>query len=376
LLNDTVGINSNITHHDVKTKRELLKLMGSIFDPLGLLSPLTIGIRLLFRKLWQLKLEWDENIPEEILALLEKQLNLLSLHNNISIPRYIKSSVSNFDIFAFCDASAEAICCVFYGVTILNGVRIVSFVCSKARVSPLSETITIPRLELLAALLLVNVYRDIQDSLPEHQCFFYTDSMCCLSWIKGTTKTWKLHVQSRVDLIRQYTNTEHWHFVEGKDNPADIATRLIFDEHLMDRWYGGPNFIHEGTFPKQPECFIADNEAIDTKAVLLIQNNLHDPLPGILYERYSKYITLLNVVCRILRLFNRSNEILSNYSDSAEEIIIRSIQFRHLSHVYSDIVGSKKLNITTQFRLFIHNGIIYTATRIPATVASLKIIKN
>lgn len=72
---------------------------------------------------------------------------------------------------------------------------------SKTRVSPL-KTQTIPRLELLSALLLARLMNSITQalesevSLSEPHCF--SDSTVTVFWIRGEDKTWKPFVQNRV----------------------------------------------------------------------------------------------------------------------------------------------------------------------------------
>ena len=47
------------------TKRSVLKVIASIYDPLGLLSPITIQCKMFLQQLWQLKINWDEPLPIE-----------------------------------------------------------------------------------------------------------------------------------------------------------------------------------------------------------------------------------------------------------------------------------------------------------------------
>lgn len=42
------------------SKRDVLQLSSRTYDPLGLLSPVTVKAKLLIQNLWQQKLEWDE----------------------------------------------------------------------------------------------------------------------------------------------------------------------------------------------------------------------------------------------------------------------------------------------------------------------------
>ena len=42
------------------TKREILRQLSKTFDPLGMLSPVTIKAKLFLQELWQQRVEWDE----------------------------------------------------------------------------------------------------------------------------------------------------------------------------------------------------------------------------------------------------------------------------------------------------------------------------
>jgi len=48
------------------TKREILSGILRLFDPLGLLSPITIKAKLLMQQTWTLNISWDNALPEEI----------------------------------------------------------------------------------------------------------------------------------------------------------------------------------------------------------------------------------------------------------------------------------------------------------------------
>ncbi|CAB4031409.1 Hypothetical predicted protein, partial [Paramuricea clavata] len=53
--------------HECETKRNMLSDASKIFDPMGLLSPYTIRSKMLFQQLWNRGLQWDEQLPEDIL---------------------------------------------------------------------------------------------------------------------------------------------------------------------------------------------------------------------------------------------------------------------------------------------------------------------
>ena len=47
------------------TKRDVLHCIASVFDPLGLLAPVVVKAKVFLQGLWEKKLEWDDQIPQE-----------------------------------------------------------------------------------------------------------------------------------------------------------------------------------------------------------------------------------------------------------------------------------------------------------------------
>ena len=50
----------------ILTKRMCLGQVNGIYDPLGLLAPVTVKAKILLRKMWGLKLGWDDPVSEEM----------------------------------------------------------------------------------------------------------------------------------------------------------------------------------------------------------------------------------------------------------------------------------------------------------------------
>ena len=48
------------------TKRNVLKTLASIYDPLGFILPVLLIGKILFRNLCDLRILWDNEIPKEI----------------------------------------------------------------------------------------------------------------------------------------------------------------------------------------------------------------------------------------------------------------------------------------------------------------------
>ena len=70
--------------------------MNRIYDPLGLISPFTIKVRILLRNLWTVepKLEWDDPLPGYLLVEWRKFLERISSLSDIKIKRDVKPKVS------------------------------------------------------------------------------------------------------------------------------------------------------------------------------------------------------------------------------------------------------------------------------------------
>jgi hypothetical protein len=49
------------------TKRLILRLSATVFDPLGLISPFTIRARTILQALWGENLDWDTPVPDKFI---------------------------------------------------------------------------------------------------------------------------------------------------------------------------------------------------------------------------------------------------------------------------------------------------------------------
>lgn len=88
----------------VNTKRDLLSNISKIFDPLSLYLSVTIRGRLLMRKTWEKKMQWDEEIDKEIEdSWLQLTSHLESL-KDISFHRFVfDEKRTDLSVNIFCD---------------------------------------------------------------------------------------------------------------------------------------------------------------------------------------------------------------------------------------------------------------------------------
>ena len=237
------------------TKRTIVSLVGSFYDPLGYLAPVVVHFKIFLRQLCKAKLDWDQPLPPELLKEWMVLSQSLQYTQPSSITRGYLSGLQgepiSYTLCGFCDASEKAYAGVVYLLVETRSYQSVKFVAAKTRVAPLQSQ-TIPRLELLSAVLLARLLSAVTQSLqselqlcPPH-C--YTDSTVSLCWIKGINKTWKVFVQNRVNEIRKLTPPDCWRHCPGKDNPADIPSRGLtpLELSVSTLWQNGPPWLGEG----------------------------------------------------------------------------------------------------------------------------------
>lgn len=177
--------------------------------------------------------------------------NSLTALSNLKVPRPYapvpSTEVQDQRLCVFCDASVKAIVAVAYLRTKdMKGQCHIGFVMGKAKLAPLPEH-TIPRLELCAALLAVELAHTIarEMNIEIKDTEFYTDSNVVLGYIYNETRRFYVYVSNRVLRIRRSTHPKQWHFVPTKHNPADLATRAVPANCLWDTtWFTGPAFLY------------------------------------------------------------------------------------------------------------------------------------
>lgn len=191
------------------TKRGVLSVVSSLFDPLGFLSPFVFSAKILLQELWRDKLPWDQEIPEPYLLQWQRWLEDLPHAITIDIPRCYKTpclgTPSTIQLHNFADASRRGYAAVSY-LRFVDEKAVIrcSFVMGKTRNAPTREW-TIPRLELKAALLAARLSKMIlkELDLKVDQTFFWSDSMTSLQYIKNERRRFQTFVANRVAEIHK-----------------------------------------------------------------------------------------------------------------------------------------------------------------------------
>ncbi|GAA6111700.1 uncharacterized protein LOC113648627, partial [Tachysurus ichikawai] len=241
------------------TRRGVLSTVNSVFDPLGLLAPVTIQGRALLRELTSEQPDWDTPLSENKLSKWQAWKDSLQDLDQLHVPRtYTTTSLVeavHTELCVFLDASTKAIGAVAYLKALQKDGQVeVGFVMGKAKLAPLSEP-TIPRLELCAAVLAVEMADLIKDELDLelNDMKFFTDNKVVLGYIYNESKRLYVYVHNRVQRIHQSSKPEQWHYVRTEENPADHASQSLPALCLAkSSWFSGPSFLHQSP-PKRTQ---------------------------------------------------------------------------------------------------------------------------
>ena len=226
------------------TKRGILGKVARLYDPLGLIAPITLQGKLLYRNACEEKSAWDAplSVPLELWQKCE-----CSLPHEVSCPRALTSaqeSIEKIELHAFGDASGKGVAAAVYAVVKQPSTLNQGLVAAKARLA--KQGLTIPRRELVSGHMTVNLLSNVQDAL---QGFPVTSLHCCLDssvalyWILGGGD-YKQFVANRVRKIREHVEVT-WRHVPTEDNPADLASRggLVSKENQL--WLSGPEWLSD-----------------------------------------------------------------------------------------------------------------------------------
>lgn len=297
------------------TKRVVLSLIARVFDPLGYVLPYTVTARFLFQEIWRLGLGWDEELPQEMEFMFKRWLSDLDKLTGIEIPRQYfpqpwSQCVGDLELHAFGDASIKGYgACVYLRSRIATGEVKSVLVKSCARVAPL-ERKTLPRLELLGCLVTAQLLSSVIKALhlsDSVRYFCWSDSMVALGWIRSLPSKWKPWVANRVSTIQSLTKPESWRHIAGTDNPADLVTRGLSAEKLLesDLWWHGPECLRSSELgsstsviqlPDDPDVDCERRSGVETVLLSAGFSGVFD------LSRFSTMNKALRVISWVLRV--------------------------------------------------------------------------
>ncbi|XP_034935131.1 uncharacterized protein [Chelonus insularis] len=355
---DIFQYKTNLPKGSVTTKREVLSKISQIFDPLGIVAPILINGKIFMQQLWSQNMSWDQPLSSEQLSVWEDYHLSLSHLGDIKVPRNIHPTnpEEKFDIFGFGDASEKAFGACLYAVSVNKQGNLQSYLlCAKAKVAPL-KVISLPRLELEAALLLSQLYNEVKSSCEDKikKVSFWSDSTIVLGWIKIEPYKLKTFVANRVTKIQDYTESIAWKHVPTESNPEDLLSRGTSVEDLKNSslWWYGPEWLRERKQqPNRSEDAESDLPELKTSVITLMST-----FSSAIIKKYSSYSKLCRIVaychrfCQALLRQRLSGPLKAEELEKAERTIMRWVQQEKFEPELNCLIHGRELPKKSKLR--------------------------
>ena len=358
---------------DSFTRRDCAGRVAEVFDLVGKCTPIIAGLKLDLRELCKRKLDWDDHVPDDLLAQWRKNFETISDLGELKFKRLIvpEDAVDlNIDTIEISDASLNMACAAVYGrFRRKSGGYSCQLIFSRSKIIP--DGFNIPRAELVGAVLnattgyVVSLALDgfIKDRLH------LVDNQIVLFWINNRRSVLKRWLRNRVVEITRLTDREKWFFVDSENNMADLGTRKgakISDLSEGGTWLSGPEWAKQerSSFPIKSvdDLRLSQDELLDFNAEV---NELLDEewINQNLFQSYSCHVANANyhaltddTVEKVMNHYGFSNYILDPNKFRFKKVVrILALVFLFVSKAKERI--NKKLQSTVDnFNLPKHFG--------------------
>ncbi|XP_065082921.1 uncharacterized protein LOC135705239 [Ochlerotatus camptorhynchus] len=315
------------TDRKLPSKRTLLSIVMSFFDPLGLWALYTVFGKMIIQDLWRNGCQWDETIDDKLVKKWFNWTALLPQVQAMEIPRCYflgvePSDYENLELHVFADASEDAYGCVAYLRILVNGQPRVALVSAKSKVAPL-QYMSIPRMELLAAVLggRLSFAVKANHSVQVKRLVIPIDSATVLFWIYSDHRKYKQFVAYRIGEILSLTNPTEWRWVPSKNNIADVLAKWGKNGPPLEsdgNWVNGPEFLYRPEEEWPQRKLPASNVEEELRAHHLFHEI---SFPQLLVDttRFSRWSNLVRCVAYVFRF-------ISNCRRKVKKLPIEAIQ--------------------------------------------------
>ena len=199
-------------------KRGVSQTLASIYGPLGIVSPVTLMGKIIFRDICDQHLKWDSELPEHLKERWRRFVK--SLPDKIEVPHSIskEGDKQEIDLHAFGDASGNGISTSIYTTVTQDLGTSQGLLTAKARLA--KKGLTTPWLELVVAHMTADVVNNVKTTLKGHQVkkvYSWLHSSAALYWIKVENR-YKQFVTNRVSKIKEKE------FIEWRHVPSELES--------------------------------------------------------------------------------------------------------------------------------------------------------
>jgi len=371
---DVLGYHININKVN-PTKRSILSTIARLYDPVGALGPVVFWAKCLMQELWMQKLGWDTSPPTQLVDKWNTFISEFPTLAQVTLTRHVDIRCSKqVELIGFSDASQKGYAAnVYLRVVDQRNVVKVHFIACKTKVAPLkcSDTdpsLTIPRLELCAALLLARLishqYTVLQSFTKIDRVRAWTDSTIVLSWLHADQKQFKIFVTNRVSKIKSLTPGCEWAHVRTMNNPADPASRGLFPSELISNslHFHGPEFLlqsdHLWPVSTMSELTLPPIDQLpETKCTANVLHIHEETNCESIIQRFSSLSKLQRVLAYCFRFARRRNSpkisgsITRMEYDHALNAAVLCTQLTHLSDLRKQIRNQGPITPSTTAQL-------------------------
>ena len=300
------------------TRRNIVKILNRIFDPMGLLASFIVKCKIVLRDVYATcsGLGWDDPVPKHLETEWKKILLEIPEIANLSFHRSItpENATGNPQLIIFSDGSKSAFGAVAYARWKISGGGFkCRLIAAKDRAAPVKIE-DIVKLELCGALLSVRLRETIIQELSDLEFTKVThivDSEIVHAMIHKESYGFNTFAGNRVGEIQRKSSPDEWAWISGKLNISDMLTRGCSPSQLGEgsEWQEGPNVLQleESLWPikfnvnkdiviphlKKPVHSVAAIHHVDSLATRIDT------------QRFSKWYRLINTTAYVLKLYQR-----------------------------------------------------------------------
>ena len=239
---DKIAINFPDNKLVEPTKRGVLSSIAKIYDPLGVVSPVSLIGKLLYRDICERRIAWDNPLPFDLASKWSSWQK--GLPDKVEVSRSLvnyQEPINEIELHAFGDASGKGVSAAVFAVIRQPSGISQGMVAAKSRLA--KQQLTIPRQELVSSHMASNLVHNVKQALqglPVSGVYGWLDSTVALHWIKGHGE-YKQFVHNRVRKIQEKGYIQ-WRYVNTCENPADLGSRGGAVNEKTELWLKGPNW--------------------------------------------------------------------------------------------------------------------------------------
>ncbi|XP_006817251.1 uncharacterized protein LOC102807024 [Saccoglossus kowalevskii] len=351
------------------TKRDVTSYSASLYDPLGLYSPVHVRAKLLIQALWLNNSDWDQAIDSKFLLQWQGiAADLYQVTKNSEIPRkYFTIQPQNVEIHIFADASERA-----YGASVyLVSEHESTLVIAKTRVTPIGkQALTLPRLELMGALIGTRLGQFVSESLKDNfnitKRLLWSDNQITLHWLNGRGRQ-DVFTKNRV--LEITSHHQEYRYVPTSQNPADLLTRGISPRQLSDSriWWFGPDWLTNSALWPKCELFpIEKTDSVNEQFDAAIHHMSTVSKPTLLQTEFGDILSATNMRDTPVNTDNFPRQVgfsidnifqVNNYRDLPHLLRITALVLRFVHNIKAKLTR-RPLNISSR------HGSVPTASEI------------